>query len=316
MKLSIIIPVYNHEKYIEETINGILKQKIDFEYEVFIGEDCSTDCTRDILRRMEPTLPSCFHVFYREQNMGALENYNDMLEHASGEYLTSIEGDDFWIYDEKIKKQIDFLDNNKEYIACAHNVVVVDQNSNPNGEEYPECKDDVYTMKHFGYGILPGQIASIVYRNIFLKDSIYDTSLYACRSVVGDRKVILMLALQGKIRCFQECWSAYRHVTVGGSSYSATFKYDKAAEQLDRDFGLNMISFAEKMNDTETATILKASYYKHQFEQGYHFESTVAVFKDKYRFQIIHRMLMLVKFNHVRRKRKKISKRFFECQKV
>ena len=64
--ISIIIAVYNHEKYIEKAINSVLLQEVSCSYEVLIGEDCSTDIIREILKKMK--LPDNIHIFYRETN--------------------------------------------------------------------------------------------------------------------------------------------------------------------------------------------------------------------------------------------------------
>ena len=65
--LSIIVPTYNQEKYIEKAIYSILEQKIDFNYEVLIGEDASTDNTAEILKSLEKILPNNFYIFYRKK---------------------------------------------------------------------------------------------------------------------------------------------------------------------------------------------------------------------------------------------------------
>ena len=98
IKLSIIVPTYNHERYIEECINSILMQEIDFSYEVLIGEDCSKDSTAQVLRRLEHKLPEEYTIFYREQNMGMGKTGNawDLQCRAKGEYIITIEGDDFF----------------------------------------------------------------------------------------------------------------------------------------------------------------------------------------------------------------------------
>ena len=131
VKLSIIVPTYNHEKYIEECIRSILMQKMKFNYEVLIGEDCSKDKTAMVLKKLENEIPHNYKIFYREKNMGMgpMGNAWDLQNRAKGEYIISIEGDDFFIDEHKLQKQVDFLDKHKEFIAVAHNCQVVDKNS-------------------------------------------------------------------------------------------------------------------------------------------------------------------------------------------
>lgn len=224
--LSIIVPTYNQEKYIEKAIYSILEQKIDFNYEVLIGEDASTDNTAEILKSLEKILPNNFYIFYRKKNMGCRNNGEDLLNKARGKYIIALEGDDYWIYRYKIKTQVEFLEKNPEYIATAHNVIVVDKNGNiRNDYRCAECKKEEYTLYDFQEGILMGQTASVLYRN-YRKFNLL-TDLHISVDYPPDQKLNFLLVCNGKIRCFQEKWSAYRYVTDEGSSFSATQKYNK-----------------------------------------------------------------------------------------
>lgn len=218
--LSIIIPVYNHEAYIEKAIRSVLMQKVNFQYEVLIGEDCSTDASRKVLKKLENELPSNYYIFYREKNLNN-ENIADLKKRTRGKYLAVLEGDDFWIYQYKLQWQIDFLENHPDYIAVAHNVEVIDKNENKRYDfDYPECKYEEYNLYDFGKGILPGQTASIVQRNNS-HGEIYKDTLKHPNSYPGDRHKAFMLAANGRVYCIQEKWSAYRYVTEGGSSWCA-----------------------------------------------------------------------------------------------
>ena len=109
LMLSIYVPVYNHEKYIVETLDSILMQKTEYRYEVLVGEDCSTDNTRQVLEAYEKTHPGKLTVFYRKRNMhkDEIRNSTDLRLRCRGKYIIGIEGDDFWTDPLKIQKQID-----------------------------------------------------------------------------------------------------------------------------------------------------------------------------------------------------------------
>ena len=139
--------------------------------------------------------------------------------------MIALEGDDFWTDEYKLEKQIDFLENHPEYIAVAHNCVVVGEDSEPNGETYPECKDTEYEFKHFFSEIMPGQFATIMYRNYIIDDD-FDKSVLHKGLSPGDRLIYFALLCHGKIYCMQEVMSAYRHITAHGSSFSATHKFN------------------------------------------------------------------------------------------
>ena len=72
--VSVICVTYNHEKYIREALDSILMQKTNFAFEILIGEDCSTDGTRDILKEYEAKYHERFCMYYREKNLGANNN--------------------------------------------------------------------------------------------------------------------------------------------------------------------------------------------------------------------------------------------------
>lgn len=223
--LSVIMTVYNHEAYIKKAIDSLLMQKIDFTYEVLIGEDCSTDGSRQIISQMEETLPECVHIYYREKNLGMYGNFTDLCSQAKGRYMIILEGDDYWMYECKLQWQVDYLNQHPEILAVAHNTIVVDENNNPiDGAVYPDCHDRIYTLKHYRKGIMPGHTATLMYRN-YHRDSIFSTEVEHV-PFAGDQLIAFLLASNGQVHCIQQRWSAYRHVLKSGSSYSATFRDD------------------------------------------------------------------------------------------
>ena len=244
MKLSIVVAVYNHEKYIKQTILSILDQETTFDYEVLIGEDCSTDNSREILRSIEKKCPANFKFFYRKSNMGSEKNFEDLYSRMQGEYFIVIEGDDYWTEKTKLQQQIEFLDSHKEYIACAHNVYVVDEKSNILDMEYTECKNCEYTIFDYLNFVLPGQTASIMSRNYFLNDQI-DKSLLFVPYYAGDRRRAFVMLANGKIYCFQEKWSAYRYVTTSGTSFSATIRDNSSTRIQDIIFSKALLAYSK-----------------------------------------------------------------------
>lgn len=232
--LSIYVPTYNHEKYIVRALDSILMQKTKYKFEVLVGEDCSTDNTRAVLKEYEKEHPGVFQIFYREQNMHgtSCNNARDLKQRCKGKYIVGLEGDDFWTDENKLEKQLDFLENNPEYIAVSHKCVVVGEDSTPNGETYPQCEDSEYTFKHFFSEIMPGQLTTVMYKNYYHKDSTFDRSLLEKGLTPGDRLLYFSLLCHGKIHCMNEVMSAYRHITTGGTSFSATFRFNYSKQKV------------------------------------------------------------------------------------
>lgn len=225
--LSILVPTYGHEKYIVQALDSIRMQKTKYKYEVLVGEDASPDNTREILKKYDKKYPGEFQMFYREKNMWSqkIRNGRELLLRARGKYVITLEGDDYWTAADKIEKQIDFLESHPEYIAVAHNCVVVNGNGEETGEDYCECKHENYTLRDYFYNILPGQLATFMYRN-YERKRYFDTSIFEKGLTPGDKLVAFALVTNGKVYCIQEKMSAYRHVTNGGHSFSANFYYD------------------------------------------------------------------------------------------
>lgn len=257
--VSIVVPVYNHEKYIKKALESILFQKVNFNYEVLIAEDCSSDNSRNILMNLEKTYPNNFKFIYRNNNYGIVRNISDLYSRMKGKYYILLEGDDYWTYEYKLQKQVDFLEENKEYLAVCHNTIIVDENDNVRELKYPECKNSEYTIKDFRNGLLPGQSTSIMFKNYF-KYSIFDYDVRPV-SYPGDRRKAFLLAANGKTKCIQESWSAYRYVTTTGSSYSANAnKY----ESHTLDFYKSLIEYSERTNKDEDIIIACKELYAWQ----------------------------------------------------
>lgn len=109
MKVSVLMPTYNHAPYIAQAIESFLVQKTKFEVELLINDDCSTDDTFAIAQKYA-WQDNRVKVFRQTTNQGLLRNYKFLLEMAQGEYLAVLESDDYWIDENKLQKQVDYLD--------------------------------------------------------------------------------------------------------------------------------------------------------------------------------------------------------------
>lgn len=260
--LSIYVATYNHEKYITKALDSIFMQKTQYSFEVLVGEDCSTDNTRLVLKEYEKKNHNNLTIYYRQQNMSTMDisNAMDLILKCRGKYLIALEGDDYWIDESKIEKQISFLESHPDYLAVSHKCLVVDKNGIENGERYPECKKNQYKYRHFLFDTYPGQLTTVMYRNYRSFDLGIDRSLILnCKGLgPGDRATYFTLLLNGKIYCMKDVMSAYRHVTNEGSSYSATYKYDyrKSIE-----YQYQFVLYARKMKDKKAEMIAETLFY-------------------------------------------------------
>jgi glycosyltransferase involved in cell wall biosynthesis len=234
-------------------------QKTNFLFEVLIHDDASTDQTANIIRMCEKKYPELIKPIYQTENQysrGGVGRFQ--YPRVKGKYIALCEGDDYWTDPCKIDKQIRFLEEHPDYIAVAHNCIVVDYDSSRKDEVYPQCTDTEYTFDHFARDIMPGQLTTVMLRNVYHDDR-YDTSLLSKRIIPGDRLLYFWLLSNGKIHCIQEEMSAYRHVTNQGSSFSATAKYHFATyETLYSIF----MEYARERNHKEALLCAERLYFR------------------------------------------------------
>ncbi len=129
--LSCCCITYNHEKFISQAIEGMLKQETDFPFEIIIHDDASTDGTVEIIKKYADKYPHIIRTILQKENQYS-QKKNIMaipINKARGQYIASLEGDDYWIDPLKLQKQVDFLEKNSEYVCCYHNSMVINGNN-------------------------------------------------------------------------------------------------------------------------------------------------------------------------------------------
>ena len=112
--VTVVCVTYNHENYIRDCLEGIVRQKTNFKFQVFIGDDCSTDGTRKIIDEYVNKYSDIIIPFHREENIGSIHNFGDLCERVDTKYIAFCDGDDYWIDYEKLQKQVDFLEENQD----------------------------------------------------------------------------------------------------------------------------------------------------------------------------------------------------------
>ena len=230
-KLSVIFITYNHVKYVEKALRSVLAQKTDFPFEVVIGDDCSTDGTREILENIAREYPNQVKLFSREENTGGRPTLNvyETTQRCTGEYLAYLEGDDYWTDNDKLQKQVDFLEKHPEYMACTHTMRMVDETdeyiTDPDvlavGGLYDWSGD--FTYDDYCYsGKWPGHYATVVSRNIYTDEKCDYTILYRASDFTDDALILLFLLMKGRIYRMDDAMSVWRYVKkAGGSNWNS-----------------------------------------------------------------------------------------------
>ena len=128
--VSVCVMSYNLEKYISEALDSILMQKVNFKYNIVVGDDYSTDNTRQILQKYVKKYPEKITLLLHKSNIGIVANFATTLKACHGKYIALLDGDDYWTDPLKLQKQVDFLESNKDYSMVFHNIELHDQTKN------------------------------------------------------------------------------------------------------------------------------------------------------------------------------------------
>ncbi len=221
--VSVCIITYNHENYIAQAIEGALIQKTNFPFEIVIGEDCSTDGTREIVFDYAKKYPNIIRVITSEKNVGMINNFIRTLNVCKGKYIALCEGDDYWIDPYKLQKQVDFLEANPDCSLCFHNAFKIYENST----KTPELFNDIFFSREVTINeivnkwIIP--TASIVFKRDILPLPAWSKNIYS-----GDMTLALIAVSKGKLFCLNSVMSVYR-INLAGSSMTAmvaSLKFD------------------------------------------------------------------------------------------
>ena len=213
MKLTIVTTTYNQEKYIGEAIDSMLMQKTKFPFQIVVSDDCSQDRTREILEKYKKKYPEKIKVIKNEKNLGAMENFiHTLAQIKDTEYVALCDGDDFWTDENKLQKQIDFLDNNKDFTICFHKARVFYQNNEKEESIIPQEEKEITTIEDL---VSSNYIVanSVVYRWKFNTQNLQE--IFPTNIVPGDYYMHLLHAQDGKIKMINEVMSAYRRHEKG-----------------------------------------------------------------------------------------------------
>jgi glycosyltransferase involved in cell wall biosynthesis len=228
--VSAVILTYNQEKYIEQTIECALAQKIDFEYEIIIGEDCSTDSTREICLQYQKKYPDIIRVITSDKNVGLMDNWYRSVKAARGKYIAGCGGDDYWHDSEKIREQVHVLENNSCYGMVHSDFDCYHQNSGKTIKNYMRRKNYKHNeVKNNQLEMLisqktPIKASTVMFRkNIFEK--FYDKKLFDEKKfMMEDTPFYIEVAANYKIFYINKSFVTYRKMAESLTKSENKFK--------------------------------------------------------------------------------------------
>jgi len=207
--VSVILLTFDHQDFITRCLDSVLDQKTDFEFEILIGEDHSSDQTFLICQNYAEKYPEKIRLLTREQNVGLAENLIQTLAMARGTYIAFQEGDDYWTNALKLQHQIDILKNEERLVACTHNVKVLDS-----GYEKLLIKQpaNYYSLKDSENG-------RIFHTNSWVvkKEALPDFKHYHNFLICWDILMELKILEKGNVYCINDTYSVWRKHEGGNS---------------------------------------------------------------------------------------------------
>lgn len=129
IKVSVCVVTYNQEQYIAECLDSLVNQQTNFEFEIVVGEDCSTDNTRTIVQNFVNNYPNLIVPVFHKMNVGAIENIKAVYKLARGKYIAHLDGDDMAM-PHKLQHQYNVMEQNPKCTICSHDVEEIDLHGN------------------------------------------------------------------------------------------------------------------------------------------------------------------------------------------
>ena len=130
MKVSIICTNYNKGDWVREAIDSFLNQKTNFDFEIIIIDDASTDHSYELIQEYQNKFPEKVRTFRNEVNLGITRTWKKVCQEAKGQYIARCDSDDFWTDPLKLQKQVDLLDASTDSLWSNTEFDMVDLDGN------------------------------------------------------------------------------------------------------------------------------------------------------------------------------------------
>ncbi|WP_313893765.1 glycosyltransferase [Psychrobacillus sp.] len=209
MMVSINCVTYNHENHIAKAIESFLMQKTNFDFEILIHDDASSDNTPEIIKEYATKYPGKINIIYQTENQYSKGKRIFSLNalRATGKYIAICEGDDYWISPYKLQKQVDYMEQNSNCSLCVHAGNIMNSLTG----EIIKPHHDYFENKYFSVEeVIKGAGANFLTNSMFYRAEYKDDSpSFLTNAPVGDYPLAINLALKGDVYYINEILSAY-----------------------------------------------------------------------------------------------------------
>ena len=323
-KLSVCLITYNHAAYIIQAIDSILMQKVNFSWELIIADDCSNDSSRETLLDYKKKHPDFIKLILQKKNVGASQNWSDLLEAPASKYIAYFEGDDYWTDPLKLKKKVAFLESNPAYgMVCSDYDTFNDhtkqltKNFLQDKFNYEFEKDidlEYYLQKRNHIRTLTVLFRTQLYRD-YTKEVERSIRL---SSSAGDLPMWLYFLSKAKARYFNQSYAVYRvsdNTASRLTDFEKRFNFKRGVDRI-------IIYFATKNNvNRNLLNTLKKNQILTEIEYYFYLGKTFEILKKNIEILLLGKrsktaILMLIGSTNKNLKKKVINKLSLETYKV
>lgn len=227
IKISVVVITYNQENCIDRALAGVFAQRGDFELEVVVANDASTDSTLEHILKWKERFPENLKLVNHEKNVGFRKNYLSAVKAATGKYMCMCDADDYWIDRHKLKRQMEYMESHPDCAVTFHRIVNVYEQTGvktlSNGGQKAECDIVDLSRRNFITNL------SVMYRRELvpaenLPEWIGDVSL-------PDYAYHMIYAAHGNIHYFRRPMGVYSKNSEGAWSLSSrVHQYEMALD--------------------------------------------------------------------------------------
>jgi glycosyltransferase involved in cell wall biosynthesis len=270
IKVSVTILTYNQKNFIGKAIESALSQQTNFDFEILVGDDCSTDGAQEVIQAYQNRYPDKIKAVLHPKNLGqnGLFNTIETLKLAQGTYIAPMDGDDYWIDNQKLQRQVDFMEAHPDFSACFHNALITYEDGSPAHELNAPDQKTVVTVEDL---VGEDEIWFMATSAVMFKNGLMHYPDWFLKSTSGDIPRYVILAQKGPIGYVPGVMSVYRK-NRGGASFKDHYR--------DARFLYNRIQMYEGINQElghqydELLRVNIARYYRmlldaRQYQKSY-----------------------------------------------
>lgn len=220
VKVTVWLSTYNQAPYVAQALDSILMQKTSFPFEIIAADDCSTDDTQRIILEYRDRYPDLIVPYFTNPNVGGCRKLTGCIDAGlfRGDYLAYLEGDDYWLGEDRLQTLVDFLEEHPEYSRVSHNRLIIDENGKKKGHDTPKSVlNRPFTVEDLLQGKLYSDFGS-VFRNYFKEAGQKYHPLYHASRNVCDFQDMFVTQDFGPVFVMDRVFGVYRSRSVAGAT--------------------------------------------------------------------------------------------------